>query len=246
MPRSLTPVLVDAAAVVHITAQRRPNMPENCSRHGGYACNTAPRYRGACDKWLVGLVFLTLVRTSEALAADQVAFPGSAQKPNFDAPRQPTPLSAAMNSIPATYQAIDLPESKAYSTQEFRPRGHSIREAEPVAGTGAAEDTPMLRGTTVWQRLSEYRAHGRVRLLTLWESSGSSVSLQAGRKGEPSLQWTSRLMNHGGATRGLLDHFVSNSLAGAGRGLHIGARTALPENPGKPGKLPELGGGALK
>ena len=53
----------------------------------------------------------------------------------------------------------------------------------------------MLRGTSVWQRLSDYKSHDRVRLLTLWESPGSTVSLQAGKRGDPSLQWTSRLMN---------------------------------------------------
>jgi hypothetical protein len=80
-------------------------------------------------------------------------------------------------------------------------------------------DTPMLRGTTVWQRMSEYKSHDRVRLLTLWESSGSTVSLQAGKRGYPSLQWTSRVMNGGGSTRGLLDRLFAVSLAGAGTRL---------------------------
>ncbi len=83
----------------------------------------------------------------------------------------------------------------------------------------------------------DLRAHNRVRLLTLWETGGSSVSLQAGRKGDPSLQWTSRLMNRGGATRGLLDQMFSASLAGAGRSLHLSPRTMAGEAPGKPAKL---------
>jgi len=70
-------------------------------------------------------------------------------------------------------------------------------------------DAPMLRGTTVWQRLSEYRAHDRVRVLTLWESGGSTVSLQAGKRGSPSLQWTSGAMIHGAGTRGLLDRLFA-------------------------------------
>ena len=89
----------------------------------------------------------------------------------------------------------------------------------------------MLGATTVWQRLSEYRGHNRVRVLTLWEAGGSSVSLQAGRKGDPSLQWTSRLMNRGGATRGLLDQMFSASIAGAGRSLHWSPHTAAGEQP---------------
>jgi hypothetical protein len=59
----------------------------------------------------------------------------------------------------------------------------------------------------VWQRLQEYRTRDRVRVMTLWESGVSNVSIQTNRKGDPSLQWTSRLMNRGGATRGLLDRW---------------------------------------
>ena len=46
----------------------------------------------------------------------------------------------------------------------------------------------------------------------------ATVSLQAGRHGDPSLQWTSRLMNRGGATLGLLDRVFSVSLARASSG----------------------------
>jgi len=60
---------------------------------------------------------------------------------------------------------------------------------------------------TTWQRLQEYRNRDRVRVMTLWESGASNVSIQTNRKGDPSLQWTSRLMNRGGATRGLLDRW---------------------------------------
>jgi hypothetical protein len=80
----------------------------------------------------------------------------------------------------------------------------------------------MLHGTTMWDRLSDYRSHGRVRLLTLWEAGDNSVSLQAGKRGEPSLQWTSRSMNHGGATRGLFDRLVPDS----SRSSHSSARQA--------------------
>ena len=85
----------------------------------------------------------------------------------------------------------------------------------------------MLRGTTVWQRLDEYRVHDGVRLLTLWESRGSTVSLQAGKRGDPSLQWSSRLNSHDGATRGLLDRLFSLSIAGANR-LRNSTHSATP------------------
>jgi hypothetical protein len=45
------------------------------------------------------------------------------------------------------------------------------------------------------------------------------VSLQAGKRGDPSLQWSSRLSAHGGVTRGLLDRLFSLSIASAGSSL---------------------------
>lgn len=84
----------------------------------------------------------------------------------------------------------------------------------------------MLRNTTVWQRLAEYRSQDRVRLLTLWESRGSAVSLQAGKHGDPSLQWNSRVMNHDGSTRGLFDRLLSVSFGGAHDGSHATAPAA--------------------
>ena len=103
----------------------------------------------------------------------------------------------------------------------------------------------MLRGTTVWQRLSDYRSRDRVRVVTLWETGGSSVSLQAGKKGDPSLQWTSRLMNRGGATRGLLDQLFATSLGGVARSLHLTPHAAGTDAFGKQSKPMEavLGNG---
>ncbi len=104
-------------------------------------------------------------------------------------------------------------------------------------------DGALIDDTTVWQRLAEYRTHGRVRVLTLWESGASTVSLQAGKKGDPSLQWTSRLMNHGGATRGLLDHFfpvIGTHESGGGRGF---PHSTGPQPAAKPAAVlaPHLG-----
>jgi hypothetical protein len=99
----------------------------------------------------------------------------------------------------------------------------------------------MLRGTNVWQRMADYKSHDRVRLLTLWESSASCVSLQAGKGGSPSLQWTSRVMNRGGSTRGLFDQFMSLSFVRASSVLHGAAHSTNPEPPGKEAKLPMSG-----
>ena len=97
----------------------------------------------------------------------------------------------------------------------------------------------MFRDTTVWQRMSEYKSHDRVRVLTLWETSGSTVSLQAGRRGAASLQWTSRAMNRGGSTRGLLDRLIVGSLAGAGNRLrHSDRPTGMAATASQPSGVP--------
>jgi hypothetical protein len=194
---------------------------------------------------IVGLVLLTLVRTTEVLAGEQAPLSGSAAKADFNASRQPTPLSASMLMlpIPVPYQAVDRTDAKTFSTQEFRPRGHSLLEKD--SRFAAVDDAPTLRGTTVWQRLSEYRSRDRVRLVTLWETDGSSVSLQAGRKGNPSLQWTSRVMNRGGSTRGLFDGLLTASLGGVGRGLLFAVHKPNTEPVVKSAKLMDAGlGGA--
>jgi hypothetical protein len=188
---------------------------------------------------LVGWVLLTLVRTTEVLAGERVPLSADAAKPDFSAARQQAALSASMFPIPAPYRAVALSDTKTFSLQEFRPRGRSILERDPQIG--AVDSAPMMSGTTVWQRLSDYRSHDRVRVVTLWETGGSSVSLQAGRKGSPSLQWTSRLMNRGGATRGLFDELLTASLGGVSRGLHIGPRPTNAEPTGRPAKLLDAG-----
>jgi hypothetical protein len=221
-----------------------------CAHDDAQARYRTTRYFGACDRMLVGLAILTIVRGSEALAGEQVAPTVSAAKPDSNVAREFTPTSAFMlplsssyAAVPLSYQTVDLPVFKSFSAAEFRPRGHSILEKD--SRLGDAEDAPMLRSTTVWQRLSDYRSRDRVRVVTLWETGGSSVSLQAGKKGDPSLQWTSRLMNRGGATRGLLDQLLATSLGGVARGFHLAPHAAGTDAFGKPSKPMEavLGNG---
>jgi len=165
----------------------------------------------------VGLVLYTLVRSSEALAGEQAAIGGAALNPDLGNFRQSSASVSALITTPTFFSAPADAGNPVFSSTEFRPRKHTIFDSEPAAFS--LDDAPMLRGTTVWQRMSDYRSHDRVRLLTLWESRGSTVSLQAGKRGDPSLQWTSRLMNRGGSTRGLLDRWFSTSLASAGNSL---------------------------
>jgi hypothetical protein len=188
------------------------------------------------DKMLVGLVLFTLVRTGEALAGDQPWIANATLDPDFGNLRQPPPARAFVTA-PGFFTAPTAADSQLFSATDFRPRKPTVFDRDP--SVNAFGDAPMLRGTTVWQRMSEYRSHDRVRLLTLWESSESTVSLQAGKRGDPSLQWTSRSMNRGGSTRGLLDRLFAVSLAGAGNRLRhsdrpTGAAAATPSHASVP------------
>jgi hypothetical protein len=188
----------------------------------------------------VGLMIFTLVRTSEALAGQHVSMTGDALKPDLLPTQDPAPLTAPAFGIPSNYQALGLTADKTSPAQSFRPRGRSILEKEsPFSGPA---ESPLISDTTVWQRLSQYRAHDRVRVLTLWETGGNSVSLQAGRKGDPSLQWTSRLMSRGSTAHGVLDELISTSLGAAlGHAQHAASRGAVTEAAGKPERLLEVG-----
>jgi hypothetical protein len=195
----------------------------------------AARCNGIRDRMLVGLVLFTLVRASEALAGDQASITNATMSPDIGKLRSSAPSSTAMAATPGalTLGAFGAPaatDKPVFSATEFRPRKHTVFDSDPTVNSFG--DAPIARGTTVWQRLAEYRSHDRVQVLTLWESSGSSVSLQAGKRGDPSLQWTSRLMNRGGSTQGLLDRLFSVSLARAGSGLRSATRpTNAPPTP---------------
>jgi hypothetical protein len=179
---------------------------------------------GICDRFLVGLVVLTLIHTSAALAGDEVSVAAASKPKQSDFP-QSTALSASLFAAPGLEPIPGVSETKIFSTKDFRPRGHSIFDTESRLNN--ADDT-LINDTTVWQRLSEYRAHDRVQVLTLWESGAGTVSLQAGKRGDPSLQWTSRLMNHGGATHGLLDRLLPHSSADS-TVAHSGTHPANPQ-----------------
>jgi hypothetical protein len=180
---------------------------------------SAARGLAVCDSFLVGLVAITLVRAGEALAGEQASETGAVGKLEPSDAHQSTMLPAYLFDAPGKYSMPGMPETSASSREEFRPRGHSIFESDAHTELG---EEKLISNTTVWQRLSEFRAHDRVRVLTLWESGLSSVSLQAGKKGNPSLQWTSRMMNSGEAAHGLLDRLLP-AASSAARGASDGA-----------------------
>ncbi len=158
----------------------------------------------------------------------ELALPaGSYSASLFSAPL----LSVPPFTAPLSYPLPLVADPKTLSGKDFRPRGRSILDTDFQVNVA---DGALIDDTTVWQRLAEYRTHDRVRVLTLWESGASTVSLQAGKKGDPSLQWTSRLMNHGGATRGLLDRLfpvIGTHESGGGHGI---AHTVGPLPAGRP------------
>lgn len=201
---------------------------------------TSTRPRAVCDTAFLGIVLWTLVHTTEALASDQAQLPGSSANRDFDAARQPVP--ALISPIPQSFQAADPPDSNADSAAEFRPRKHSNSDLD--SRSRILDDDSIMRSTSVWQRLSEARSRDRVQVVTLWETGGNSLSLQAGRKGDPTLQWTSRLMSHGGGAHGLLDELFSTTVGGAAsRGLHLLSRAANSEPGTKASKPVESASG---
>lgn len=240
------PGLMDPVSTVQATMLRSVSMREICSQRDAQACGGAIRHGSLRDPVFLVLLFVVLVRTSQALAGEQQVIAAGPLKPDFNAGpatgREPLPLTTPLFDLPKTYRATDAGAGDAFPLHDFRARRPSLLELGPQGAT--SDDLPMLHGTSVWQRLAEYRAHGRVRLLTLWEAGGSSVSLQAGRKGEPSLQWTSRSMNHGGASRGVLDPLVS--MAGASRSFKAAPRPSAADTAPRPTKPAEAGIAASK
>jgi len=201
------------------------------------SCADAPLPRGkthlnrAGDTAFLGLVLWTLMHAAQAAAGDQGAASGAAPPAPGNLPH-PVQLSALMDPIPDPFRTAEAVQSSSRAA-EFRPRGRS--SAQPVDLPRPADDESIMRSSTVWDRLTESKSHDGVELVTLWHTGGNSLSLQAGRKGDPTLQWTSRLMNRGRGPHGLLDDWFSRSLDNAAvHGLHLPSRGATAEAPPKP------------
>ena len=188
---------------------------------------SAARRAGVCERFLIGLVAITLVRAGEALAGEQASDAGAIGRVEPSGSGQSTELPASVFGAPGRYSVSGIAGTNAPSPEEFRPRRHSIFESDVPVDFA---DDKLISDTPVWQRLSEFRTFDRVRVLTLWRSSLSSVSLQAGKKGNPSLQWTSRLLNSGEATDGLLDRLLPAASLGAKSASDGGRGWGRPAN----------------
>jgi hypothetical protein len=198
---------------------------------------SAARCSSIRDRILLTMVLYAMVRAGQALAGDQAATSDSKLLPDARTERAPAPstvlppsvsqpsAAAPPNSLFSTDRSFA--DGEAFSASEFRPRKHSVGAAESAASEGFGTDSPMLQGTNVWQRMAEFKSQDRVRVLTLLETRGSTLSLQAGRHGGPSLQWSSRRMNRDGATRGLLDRMVSAALRDSGNNTRPSPRPSV-------------------
>lgn len=171
------------------------------------------------DAAFLGLVFFTLGHATQALAGDQAQPPGGENLRPGSA-RQPMPTFSWMMPVPDPFHVIDRAQPASDPSSEFRPRRGSSPQQE--APSKAADDESIMRGRSIWDRLAESQSREGVQLFTLWQTGGNSLSLQAGRKGGPTIQWTSRLMSRSAASHGLLDDLFSSTLGrAAGRGPRV-------------------------
>jgi hypothetical protein len=186
---------------------------------------------------LLTLVLCSVVRATQALAGDQPPNADSMPKHDSQDPRAAQAAAAPMFSAPFV-SAKPLADD-GFSATEFRPRKHSIAGLDSTRSGASIFDAPMLQSTSVWQQMADYKSQGRVRLLTLWQTRGSSLSLQAGKHGTPSLQWSTPWVHRGGTTRGLFDRLLAVPARAAGGNL----RSSVPRQTGTsaPPKSVELG-----
>ncbi len=216
------------AAVKHLSSMRDSGLLSGAS---------AALLRRACpnarEKMLMTLVLYTLVRTGQAFAGDAAPAADSAARA-LDAHAARAPVPALISDPAVAVKQISL--AAPISPSEFRPRATAPFEADAHRG-GFVMDEPMLANSTVWQNLEQFRSADRVRLLTIWQTRASTVSLQADKHGGPSLQWSSPWMIRGRDSHGLLDRLFNVPARGAiaSRG---GAARPTPTLP--PSKLPDL------
>ena len=152
------------------------------------------RLSGGREVLLILVLLCALAKSNEALADSQCC---------DEFGPAPAPGSHRLS--------LEAPKFESLQTREFSATEFRARQRLDMQPSQHLDERPSLKTTTVWQRLSEYRAaRDRIRIVTLWDGPGSSLSIQAGKRGEPSLQWTSHA--GGRATRGLLDHVIAASL----------------------------------
>jgi hypothetical protein len=193
-------------------------MPEMEPVNGTDCAQRQPRCGGFREHTLMAFAFIGCVCSGEVLAKDRPLGADASLKPG------------AESSAPFAL-SVPFDEPRAFSATEFRPRRPALAGADPAKREVFIIDAPML-DTSVARQLRESKTQDRVRLLTLWRSSASSVSLQAGKHGMPSLQWSTPWMHRDVASRGLFDRFLTVSPRSGGGGGSGGSRGILPRQTG--------------
>jgi hypothetical protein len=194
------------------------------------------RSNGLCECLLVALTLYVLA-PRDAAAGDQAQSRDDARQNLYT--QKAVRAQIAAPSFPAPFAFSAMPDMPVFSPTEFRPRKPGMLEDAAGRTEGAVIDAPMLRDISIARELSEARTQDRVRLLTLWQSRASSLSLQAGKHGTPSLQWSTPWMHRGSAARGLFDQL----LAVAPHGFGSTGRTGVPRQAGSmaPAKAADSG-----
>ena len=179
---------------------------------------------------LMAFAVLSCVCGVEVPAKEQTAGADGPLKPSSESAALfalPSPLDAprafsvtvAPGDAPRSFSATMAPigEPRMFSATEFRPRRPGLIGDDAAKHETSIIDAPML-DTSVARQWRESKSFDRVRLLTLWRNSASSVSLQAGKHGMPSLQWSTPWMHRDVASRGLFDRFLTVSPRAGGAG----------------------------
>jgi hypothetical protein len=189
-----------------------------------------------CKCALLALLLNGLV-PDHASAADSPQ--GPAARRNAD-PQTLARSQIVAPSYPAPFAFVAPPEARAFSATEFRARKPGLLEATAATDQAFVMDAPILRDTSIARGLSEAKTQDRVRLLTLWQTRASSLSLQAGKRGAPSLQWSTPWMHRDAASRGLFDRW----LAVSPRSFGSAARGGVPHQAGAIAPVKTLESGA--
>jgi hypothetical protein len=169
---------------------------------GTIASHADSRRNDGRGGWLLTLVLLGMCAT-QALAGDHASGTDSALKDGAGKFRNSRGSAASIFVAPFVLSK-PLNEANAFSATDFRPRKRSL-DVGPSSGGRPVIDAPMLQSSSLSQQLGDFRSANRVRLLTLWQTRSSSLSLQAGKRGAPSLQWSTPWVYREGASRGLFD-----------------------------------------
>jgi len=192
---------------------------------------------GLRESMLMALAIYGVARGTEAVAADAA--------PVFDLPRAQfsVPLLAHPLLSPSFAAAPAPVEPELFSPSEFRPRKSGFLQFNAGRSEGWLTDMPRFQDNSIARQLAEFKSQDRLRLLTLWQRRASSLSIQSGKRGAPSLQWSTPLVHRDSSPRGLFDHLLSVSPQGA----FSGTRNTTPRQAGVPSPYKSLElGSALK